>query len=232
MILCLSIFVSVVLSLAFTTFNPFYEDNIELDRMKNILSITGRDISNMDKNKITDTYENFKEIVIDKDGEIIDSILYSDLFQGDELPSGESIYLFKEERVFPLFLDIDNDILIIPVSGRGLWGTLYGYFAINRNGTVAGITFYKHKETPGLGGEVDAEWFKSQFNSSKNIFNTSGELLSISIKKPGIVTSDDKYAVNGISGATITSNGLDSFLRSDLYNYEKYIRSFSGIIYD
>ena len=112
----------------------------------------------------------------------------------------------------------------IPIAGKGLWGTMYGYFAIEPDAeTVKGITFYKHKETPGLGAEVDKDWFKNNF-VGKKLTNKNGELVSIEVIK-GYVSETDPDAphkVDGISGATITGTGLTTFLKSDLQKYEPY----------
>ena len=64
-----------------------------------------------------------------------------------------------------MFLSETMNAIIVPISGKGLWSSLYGYFAIDKNNfsTVKGITFYKHGETPGLGAEITKEWFKSSF---------------------------------------------------------------------
>ncbi len=92
-----------------------------------------------------------------------------------------------------------------------------------RCGTVKGITFYKHKETPGLGAEVDKDWFKNNF-IGKKLTDKNGELVSIEVVK-GYVSKTDPDAlhkVDGISGATITGTGLTTFLKSDLEKYEPY----------
>ena len=84
---------------------------------------------------------------------------------------------FTEEENFPLYVDKKNGIVqgyAIPISGKGLWSTLYGYFAVEPDGKTAnGITFYSHKETPGLGGEVDKAWFKDNF-IGKRFVNDDG----------------------------------------------------------
>ncbi len=224
LITCMSIVVSVLLSFTFTILDPKYQSNVELDRIKNILQIAGYETETMSKDQIEKLYKSFTEIILKQSGDTIDNVSYSNLEIGDELPSGETVFLLNDDRVFPLFKDTKNNILVVPISGKGLWGTLYGYFAINNDGSVAGITFYKHKETPGLGGEVDSKWFQDQFNNSKNVFK-KGELVSLQIKKPGVITEGDRYSVNGISGATITSNGLQNFLMTDLSNYKKFIKN-------
>ena len=134
---------------------------------------------------------------------------------------------FTEEENFPLYVDKKNGIVqgyAIPISGKGLWSTLYGYFAVEPDGkTAKGITFYSHKETPGLGGEVDKAWFKDNF-IGKRFVNDDGELVGIKVIK-GKADPNSKYEVDGISGATITSKGVETFLASDLKKYETFFKN-------
>ncbi|MDX1315152.1 MAG: FMN-binding protein, partial [Eudoraea sp.] len=103
-----------------------------------------------------------------------------------------------------------------PVSGKGLWSTLYGYFALEPDAkTVRGITFYQHGETPGLGAEIEKDWFQSKF-AGKKLFE-SGQPTEFRVTKPGSASGD--YAVDGISGATLTAKGVESLLRHDAALY-------------
>jgi Na+-transporting NADH:ubiquinone oxidoreductase subunit C len=111
-----------------------------------------------------------------------------------------------------------------PISGKGLWSTLYGYLALEHDlATIAGITFYKHGETPGLGGEVETDWFQNNFKGKK-VF-ADGHRITFEVVKGKVA---DKYpagndhAVDGISGATLTGNGINRFLNADLDKYEPY----------
>ena len=135
----------------------------------------------------------------------------------------------EEIRSLPLYLKKENGKIggyAIPISGKGLWSTLYGYFAIEPDGsTVKGITFYKHKETPGLGGEVDKQWFQNNFIGKKFV-NLDNKLVGIKVLK-GKVDPNSKTAycqVDGISGATITSKGLENFLLNDLKKYDPFFQ--------
>lgn len=101
--------------------------------------------------------------------------------------------------------------VVLPVYGKGLWGSLYGYLAVKSDlKTVQGLTFYQHKETPGLGGEVDNPLWKSQWEGRK-LFDAEGNPASEVYKGPA--PSDNPYAVDGLSGATITSRGVTTLLR-------------------
>lgn len=119
----------------------------------------------------------------------------------------------------------------IPVSGGGLWGTIYGYLALNRElDTVIGVTFYRHVETPGLGGEIEKDVFTRGFTGQKVFEN--GALRRVEVVK-GLVA--DRYpsgapcvAVDGISGATLTGNGISSFMTKDLQSYDRIFRALRG----
>jgi len=106
------------------------------------------------------------------------------------------------------------DQLVLPIYGKGLWSTLYGFIAVDSDGnTVRGITFYEHGETPGLGGEVDNPHWKALWNGKK-LFDESGQIEIDVIK--GVVsegTENAQYKIDGLSGATITSNGVEQLVR-------------------
>ena len=185
--------------------------NEELDIKKNILSVLGykQDTPWTDE-EVQSLYDrNINEIRIDEVGSVFDEVDKSDNFT-------YTIYQSRENNKVTGYA--------IPIAGKGLWGTMYGYFAIEPDAeTVKGITFYKHKETPGLGAEVDKDWFKNNF-IGKKLTDKNGKLVSIEVVK-GYVSKTDPEAlhkVDGISGATITGTGLTTFLKSDLEKYEPY----------
>lgn len=104
------------------------------------------------------------------------------------------------------------DKVILPIEGYGLWGTLYGYLAVENDGqTIAGITYYQHIETPGLGGEVDNDRWKSLWPGRK-IFGDGGDVQISVIKGPAPPPAEAPYKVDGLSGATLTSNGVTAML--------------------
>ena len=119
-------------------------------------------------------------------------------------------------------------VYAIPVHGKGLWSTLYGYLALESDlDTIKGMTFYKQGETAGLGAEIAQPWFQENF-VGKKIFD--GEVLrSIEVVKGKveqlIADPDDQvYAVDGISGASITGRGVADLLKEKLSIYEPYIK--------
>ena len=109
---------------------------------------------------------------------------------------------------------------VIPVYGAGLWGPIWGYIGLNddRN-TVYGVYFSHQGETPGLGAEITTPKFQGQF-TGKKVFD--GANVGLSVVKNGRVANPD-YEVDGISGGTITSNGVDAMLKNCLKPYEKFL---------
>ena len=105
------------------------------------------------------------------------------------------------------------DAVILPVRGQGLWSVLYGYLALEADlDTVRGLTFYEHKETPGLGGEVDNPNWKALWKG-RRVFGTAGEpIIEVARAAAGPV-AEDPHRVDGLAGATITSRGVTNLLR-------------------
>ncbi|HEX9737203.1 MAG TPA: Na(+)-translocating NADH-quinone reductase subunit C [Thermoanaerobaculia bacterium] len=105
------------------------------------------------------------------------------------------------------------DMLVLPIEGYGLWGTLYGFLALGADTrTIEGITYYSHKETPGLGGEVDNPSWKALWPGRfayDDDWQPKVEVVKGRAGKP----EEDPYRVDGLSGATITSRGVTNMLR-------------------
>lgn len=103
--------------------------------------------------------------------------------------------------------------VILPIEGYGLWSTLYGFLALDDDAnTIEGITFYQHGETPGLGGEVDNPKWKSLWPGRK-AFDAKGVPQISVIKGKAGPAKVDPYKVDGLSGATITSNGVSNLVK-------------------
>lgn len=113
-----------------------------------------------------------------------------------------------QPKIGKLYYQVDEEgavkQLIIPIEGYGLWGTLFGYIALEADGeTVSGITYYKHIETPGLGGEVDNPKWKASWKSKK-VFAPGKPEVAIAVVK----NAKGDYQIDSLSGATITSRGV------------------------
>ena len=222
-ILTIAIICSLLLSLASEGLKERKNKNIEIDKKRNILSAIGIDTDNFSVLDIDQYFiDNIDTLIISLDGDIIDNLSITDLNEIENKQNGEVKYYNNNKEFLPLYNERKENVIIIPISGKGLWSSLFGYFAIDANNlsTVKGITFYAHGETPGLGAEIAKEWFQSNY-IGKEIYSGE-ELLSIKVTKPGLADKNNLYEVDGISGATITSRGVTELLKRDLQRYEPY----------
>ncbi len=186
--------------------------NIEIDKQKNVLKSVGlikKEVTYSDSEIEFLFKENIKEYFVGPTGEILESNeKANDLLQ---------LYLYNKNSKLESY--------IIPIETRGLWGKIKGYLALKNDGsTIVGFSVYSHAETPGLGGEIEQNWFQSNF-VGKRIINDKNNFVSINIAKGKVkdaISEDmkDNY-VDGISGATLTGSYLSKGLSSILARYEK-----------
>jgi Na+-transporting NADH:ubiquinone oxidoreductase subunit C len=142
----------------------------------------------------------------------------SDSELGRSIPPDKDLADIKRRaRYAPVYLIRDGDRfsqVVLPVHGKGLWSTLYGYLALESDlRTISGFGFYEHGETPGLGGEVDNPQWLAKWEGKK-VADEQG-IPRIEVIK-GSVDSDSpraRYQVDGLSGATATSRGVTNLLR-------------------
>ena len=175
------------------------EANRAFDVKRNIIKAFGIDISAMTR---PDIEASFKAHVAEQTAESA----------GGELP----IYTWTDDGAE------EASKYAFPISGKGLWSMLYGYLSLNSDlETIAGISFYKHGETPGLGAEIEKDWFLSQF-AGKRIYK-DGVATEFMVAKPGF--AEGESAVNGISGATLTGKGVQVLIRKDAAEYATYFNS-------
>lgn len=225
--LVLCIVCSVFVSTAAVLLKPMQESNAELDMKRNVLMAGGLlDPDNVGRRAVEEAFENV-------------SVRYVDLSTGtftDEAPAGGSgraaakipsasekltpeqdiAKIIRRENVKEVYMverDGQLEKIILPVRGYGLWGQLYGFLALQADlETIAGLGFYEHKETPGLGGEVDNPNWKAQW-VGKEAYDEDGD-VAISVIKGSVDSNSPKakYQVDGLSGATLTSKGVDNLV--------------------
>ncbi|OIO10543.1 MAG: NADH:ubiquinone reductase (Na(+)-transporting) subunit C [Elusimicrobia bacterium CG1_02_63_36] len=191
---------SLVVSSAAILLKDRQERNVLLDKQKNILGAVGLHASNPD------------EI----------ASLYASKIKELEVTDAKLPLYAREESGAPA-------AYAFPISGKGLWSTLYGYLALEPDGdTVKGITFYKHGETPGLGAEIEKPWFQQNF-VGKKILGSDGSLASVAVVKGKvaelIAPDQQSHFVDGISGATLTSKGVTKLVRAGLERYEPFLKT-------
>jgi len=136
----------------------------------------------------------------------------------DLLPSAEDRAGIRRREKYAMTYEVrENDQLrtiILPVRGYGLWSTLWGFVALDVQGvngdpskiTVAGLTYYKHGETPGLGGEVDNPLWKEKW-VGKKVYDSAWN-VEVEVAK----NASTEYQVDALSGATLTSNGVTNMM--------------------
>ncbi len=157
------------------------------------------------------------EEVIDAQGNIVDGKKPKDLKDSDK--DLLTLYVYKEDGKVVAYA--------YPIVGQGLWSTLYGYLALDPDATtVRGITFYKHGETPGLGAEIERDWFQDNF-VGKTIYDVKeNKITPIMIVKGKAADQykgeELKHRVDGITAATITGAGVTDLLARWINAYEPY----------
>ncbi len=133
-----------------------------------------------------------------------------------------------EERTFgelPLYVaTIDGATkYVLKLHGQGLWGGIWGYVALNDDkNTIYGINFGHESETPGLGGEIVTENFRSRF-FGKHIKDANGNLRSVAVLKQGKTAEEGQEQVDAWAGATITSTGVNDMLLASLVEYNDFL---------
>ena len=216
--------VGVLLALAAIGLGPFQAQNIKLEKMQNILSSIGIKSEAKEVEKIFNQHIK-EQIVLNNKGEkVTGDITAFDIDLKKELDKAKTGEVDKQ--LFPLFIFNKDGKLyyIIPVRGKGLWGPIWGYVALEGDlNTVSGASFGHKGETPGLGAEIDGVEFQKQFVGEK-IFDESGNFVSVKVIKGG-AAKDDLHGVDAVSGGTITSNGVTEMLKRTLSNYIPYFKT-------
>jgi Na+-transporting NADH:ubiquinone oxidoreductase subunit C len=210
--------------LAFTsqTLKPMQDENVKNEKMQNILSTVGINVSREEAEK---SYKKYivEELALKIDGSINENINpFSDLNLAKELKKD------YEDQHFPLYVaEINSEkYYIIELRGTGLWDAIWGYISLKSDfNTVNGVSFDHKGETAGLGAEITKDWFKESFKDEK-IFNSNGELVGIKVLKgnndPNNIDKDD-HEVDAISGSTITGDGVTDMIYERVNNYLPYL---------
>ena len=214
------IIVAALLSTAAIELKPFQDRNVELEKKQNILSSVGVAIDRDGAENIYDTYIK-SELVLNVKGEQVEGSAF-DIDLGFEMKKDPNAQLL------PLFISNVEGVTryIIPLRGKGLWGPIWGFISLEEDlKSVFGAVFDHSSETPGLGAEINRASFEDPFKG-KTIFE--GEIFtSIKVIKGGAQDSD-MHGVDGISGGTITSDGVTDMLDERLRMYLPYFSTLSS----
>lgn len=215
---------SVFVAGAAVALRPIQTENRLLDKQRSILAIAGLGDASMSSAQVKQMFdEKIEARLVDLEtgmySDAYDPITFDPLASSKDpalskaLPGKEDIASIKRRERYSTVYVVEHDgqldTLIIPVRGYGLWSTLHGFIAVKGDlNTVAGFGFYEHGETPGLGGEIDnPNWRKLWLD--KHLFD-SNDKVAIRVIKGNVDQSSPTadYQVDGLAGATLTSNGV------------------------
>ena len=207
------IIVAFLLAFVNSSLRDLQGKNVELDTKKQILSSLGI-------REVQDAEAEFAKVVkadmvVAEDGSLTE-------YDGKFVTAYEKE--FKENgRAHVFVCELDGQTkYVVPVYGAGLWGAIWGYVSLNEDkNTVYGTYFSHASETPGLGAEIATEHFQDEFKNKQVL---EGESIALSVVKNGKVENPD-FQVDGISGGTITSNGVDAMLKGCMAHYTKFLTS-------
>jgi len=223
---------SILVSTAAVSLSARQQKNKKLDKIKNILVAgellqdgadvqavfkekvesglvdleSGRLLSESDYNeKLNPETFDIKAMADDAEyGKMIPADL--DVAKINKMPKVMDIYIVKENEQVNKY--------ILPVYGKGLWSTMYGFLALGSDlQTIEGITFYEHGETPGLGGEIDNPNWQAIWKG-KQAFKDNGE-VGITVIKGQVEAGNpnEQFQIDGLSGSTLTTRGLDAMVK-------------------
>ncbi|WP_198336305.1 Na(+)-translocating NADH-quinone reductase subunit C [Psychrobacter celer] len=230
--LTLCLVCSVLVSAVAVGLKPAQIENARLDRNKNILVAAG--MYNAESDTASDVAKRFKdfdvEIIDLNTGDYLDDealkaagipdrnaydasqatknqALSEDL--GDNDPAG----IGRKPKYAKVYVKSDDagnpEVVVLPIQGYGLWGTIYGFLTLESDmNTIKGISFYEHKETPGLGARIEEPEWRAQWSGIQS-YDEDGNVAT-GVTKAG--TPKDNW-VDGISGATLTGRGVSNMIQ-------------------
>ena len=230
--LTLCLVCSVLVSAVAVGLKPAQIENARLDRNKNILIAAG--MYDAKKDTAADVAERFKDFEV----EIVDlnagNYLNDDQLKAvgiadrntydasqasknkalsDDLGSNDPASIGRKPKYAKVYVKNDAagkpEMVVLPIQGYGLWGTIYGFLTLESDmNTIKGISFYEHKETPGLGARIEEPKWRALWTGIHS-YDDNGEVAT-GVTKAG--NPKDNW-VDGISGATLTSRGVSNMIQ-------------------
>ncbi|MCT4623309.1 MAG: NADH:ubiquinone reductase (Na(+)-transporting) subunit C [Schleiferiaceae bacterium] len=208
----LVVLVAVILSSLAMGLKPFQQANITKEKKQNILQSIGLEV---DRDQAEAQFPDFiKGQYVIKDGQVVSE----DAEAAFNINMAKAIKVATADREVPLYIaeKDGSKYYIIPLRGKGLWGPIWGFLSLESDGkTVFGATFGHKGETPGLGAEITTPMFVDQFKG-KTLDEAD---FTINVVKPGKGMNPNSD-VDGISGGTITSVGVNDMIKDCLNSYK------------
>ncbi|MFI3330249.1 MAG: NADH:ubiquinone reductase (Na(+)-transporting) subunit C [Rikenellaceae bacterium] len=223
----LVIVVALILSFAAISLKEKQAENVKIEKMTDILRSVGEaqgaDTAAVKAKYINEEYTKVikQAYLVNNKGEIVEGDAFSVLIGlKAEYAKADS------DRTLPVFVAESKGVTryILPVWGKGLWGAIWGYVALEKNwNTIYGVVFDHASETPGLGAEITTDAFRGQF-ANKEIYKDA-QMVAISVLKGSGASLGNINAVDAVSGGTLTSRGVQDMLVDCLSGYDAYIKA-------
>ncbi len=232
-VLVMTTVVALVLALMSTALKPLHDANEAIYNKRAIISALGnkldKTVAEMTDEEVTAIFENrITQRVMDVEGNFLDENAV--IARGYKAGKAENVDMAKErkkdeaDRIYPIYeyKDDKGEYAIVSVRGNGLWDAIWGNIALDKDmNTIVGASFDHQGETPGLGAEIkDNPKYSANF-VGKKIFDADGEYVSITSRKGG--AKDPLHDVDGITGATVTADGVTDMMKDGMKHYLPYL---------
>lgn len=231
-VIVLAVLSATLLAFVSESLRPLQSANIALEKKKFILTTFMGDslIATLSNEQINEKYDkNVSSFVLDFNGQVVEGLKANDVV----IPV--QYKLAPEQRQLPVY-EIKNEageleFVVLPIYGFGLWDNIWGYLALQSDlNTIEGVVFDHKGETPGLGARITEKQIMDRYQG-KQVRDTNGNIVSVTMQKGekgGGARSIEAYAndpheVDGMSGATITANGLNNMMKDYLHSYKSYL---------
>src|SRR5690554_1746331 len=216
---------SVLVATSAVVLRPTQVMNRLLDTQRSIVNVAGMDADSMSANEIQELFgtrimAKLLELETGRYSDAHDPITFDPVAAAKDPASSKALKaeldiasIRRIEKYTTVYLVNDEQgklqSIVLPIRGYGLWGTMFGFMAIDSDlNTVNGLAFHEHKETPGLGGEVDNPRWKASW-LGKKVFNEKQE-VALSVTKPS--QGVEEHSVDALAGATLTSDGVSNLI--------------------
>lgn len=214
------IIVAFLLAFVSSTLKPMQDANVAIDKKSQILA--SLNIRDLDKSEIETKYDEVVvgDKIVKADGTVVN--------EGEAKDEAGFLVDNKDitEENMPLYVcNVDGTTkYVIPVTGRGLWGSLWGYIALDEDCQKVFGAYMSHaSETAGLGALLVEQWFQERF-LGKKLFKDGNNEVALTVVKAGAV-KDENYEVDGLTGATLTTNGIAAMVQEGLQKYIGFINT-------
>ncbi len=214
--LVMVVIVAFLLAFISSSLNERQNKNVELDTKKQILAALN--VKNVKDAEAEYNKYVKSDMLVNADGTLTEN--------GGAFATAYEKEVKEHNRLHLFVAEVNGDMkYVFPVFGAGLWGAIWGYVALNSDkNTVYGVYFSHASETPGLGAEITSDHFQGEFPGKQVMENDE---VVLGVVKNGKV-ENPQHQVDGISGGTITSNGVDAMLKGCLEKYKSFLTTNNG----